>query len=317
MDEEKVGTEATEEDFASFDEGWGDEPEAGDKAAEEAAAPEEAQKDASETGGEAKNDGAETGEGETATTNQSEGGDSQTGEAGDTGEQKAESKDGAEYQRFDLTYMHETRSVDRNEVITLAQKGMDYDRIRGNYDSLTREIEDLGGMDNVRSFAGLIKDIADSSGMSTEQVIDNVSGQIIARRDKVSPEVAAERAKAERLQRASEARTRQEKENASKADAETQKRNEDFAAFIKAYPGVDAKSIPQEVWDEVRAGKSLVTAYAVYDAKTARAEAEQLRSEMTAAKKNDENRQKAAPTTQSAGNKSTTPDAFDEGWGDD
>ena len=87
---------------------------------------------------------------------------------------------------------------------------------------------------------------------------------------------------------------------------------------MKAYPEVKAQDIPREVWDAVRGGESLVAAYARHEAKALRAEVDKLRAQAEtqakAAKKNDENRQKAAPGAQSAGSAAASRDAFDEGW---
>lgn len=50
---------------------------------------------------------------------------------------------GAEAESFTLRHLGETKSVGRDEVIALAQKGMDYDRIRGKLGDASRELEAL------------------------------------------------------------------------------------------------------------------------------------------------------------------------------
>ena len=49
----------------------------------------------------------------------------------------------AEAESFTLRHLGETRSVGREELIALAQKGMDYDRIRGKLGDASRQIEPL------------------------------------------------------------------------------------------------------------------------------------------------------------------------------
>ncbi len=176
--------------------------------------------------------------------------------------------------------------------------------------ALEQELEGFGGMTVVRDTMGVMQELAKASGMTMEQFLISTHAAMIARRDKVSPEVAAERAKAERLERANAAQRQQE--DAKKAEEE--RLNRDFAAFCRAYPSVDPKSIPREVWDSVRGGQSLLAAYAVYDAKTARAEAQRAREELAAEKQNAANREKAAPPASTAGAASSANDAFEEGW---
>ena len=49
----------------------------------------------------------------------------------------------AEAESFTLRHLGETKNVGREEVIVLAQKGMDYDRIRSKLGDASREIESL------------------------------------------------------------------------------------------------------------------------------------------------------------------------------
>ena len=49
----------------------------------------------------------------------------------------------AEAESFTLRHLGETKNVGREEVIALAQKGMDYDRIRSKLGDASREIESL------------------------------------------------------------------------------------------------------------------------------------------------------------------------------
>lgn len=50
---------------------------------------------------------------------------------------------GAGDESFTLRHLGETKNVGRDEVIALAQKGMDYDRIRGKLGDASRELEAL------------------------------------------------------------------------------------------------------------------------------------------------------------------------------
>ena len=58
------------------------------------------------------------------------------GENADRQDAAEEVREGAETDLFTLKHLDERRTVNREEVIALAQKGLDYDRIRAKYDAL-------------------------------------------------------------------------------------------------------------------------------------------------------------------------------------
>lgn len=303
MDEENsVSTEVTETDLAAFDEDWG----GGEAEASETA---QTAEDAAESAG---TEAAQEPAAQTDTSENAEGGSA--AEPGQTSGEAAENGSEAGDQRFELVYMQQPRTVGREEVIALAQKGLDYDRVTQQRDELRQAAEAVGGLENVREFAGLMSELAQSGGMTVEQVIDSTRAGIISRRDKVDMNVATERAKLQRLQNTVEARNRREAEEQTRATAEKDRQNAQFGAFMKAYPQVKPEEVPQEVWDAFRAGEDLVSAYSRYDAKRARAEAAQLREQIETLRKNSTNREKAAPSQQTAGVENGKTDPFDEGW---
>jgi hypothetical protein len=101
-----------------------------------------------------------------------------------------------------LKYMGEERTVGREEALALAQKGMDYDRIRGRYERL--------------------------------------------------------------------------KTTAISGGDEAVRRSADIDEFIEDYPEVGPSDIPDEVWDEVRRGRSLSGAWARHENRLLRARVDEL-----------------------------------------
>ena len=96
------------------------------------------------------------------------------------------------------------------------------------------------------------------------------------------------------------------------------RRRADIAEFQKTFPDAakDPKSIPAEVWADVRNGSTLVAAYAKYtvaQAKAAQQAAEQ-RAESTA--QNQKNAVRSTGSMKSAGENLNSKDPFLEGWGD-
>ena len=80
-------------------------------------------------------------------------------------------------QSFELKHLDEVRTVNRDEVIQLAQKGMDYDRVRGKYDEAKPQIEWYAK--NATSVKWM-EDIAQKQGMTFEELVDQTRAQIMA-----------------------------------------------------------------------------------------------------------------------------------------
>ena len=116
---------------------------------------------------------------------------------------------------------------------------------------------------------------------------------------------------------------RKSAEDAAKAENEKREKTSqerikrDSEEFARKYKDVDPKTIPQEVWEAVSSGESLVTAYGNYLAEQTAKENEKLRAEIEALKKNEENRSKSIGSMKTEGQQKGK-DPFLEGlFGDD
>ena len=91
---------------------------------------------------------------------------------------------------------------------------------------------------------------------------------------------------------------------------------EDIRAFSEAFPEAarDPRSIPAEVWDEVRGGGSLVGAYARYLAGQSSRELEALRRSQAAERQNAENAMRSTGTMRSVEGDLSARDAFLRGF---
>lgn len=165
----------------------------------------------------------------------------------------AQAEDGME-----LKYMGELRRVGREEAVTLAQKGMDYERIRAERDEL-------------RSFrmsaapaAELVDALAVQSGMSTEDYLEHCRREL--------PSVFA-------------GETGQSREETVR----TQRKEREVSDFLSDFPNVKPEEIPGEVWEQVAAGKSLSLAYSLHRSKS-------MERELSAKAQDQRNRQRTAGT---------------------
>ena len=227
---------------------------------------------------------------------------------------------------FELKYMGETRRVGRNEAVVLAQKGLDYDRIRKERDDMSKELSELRPeKQKLTDYEGFLDKLARSVGMDIPGMIDSTLAKMLVAEEQKKGNTITEEFARQKIQfdREKAEYEKQKNQGAAKApeqkapaeqpadtkadDAAAARRNDEAAAFLKAYPDLDPKTLPKEVldkwWD---GGESLITAYTTYENKRLKAENEALRQ-------NNKNSERSTGSVQSAG-AGRTKDAFDEGW---
>lgn len=287
----------------AFLDGWGDEQTAQDTPeTSETAEGEDTAEEVTETASETE-DAQSASDGGAAETAAEAGAEAQT----ETTEQKADAPE----KTWTLRHMDETKNVGEAEMVTLAQKGMDYDRIRAKYDESKPAMEILSIFAKQKGVS-----VADYvSFLRTEaKKADGLSEAEARRSIELEDREAAVTAR-----EAEQAAERQEAEQANAAaNAAAQRRKADIDEFAREYPDVarNPDAIPKEVWDAVAAGSSLTVAYAKYTAKQAREEAERTRSAAQAAQQNVKNAARSTGSMQSAGQNAGGRDPFLEGWGE-
>lgn len=298
-----VQEEQNADQHDAFLDGWGDEQTAQDAPeTSETAEGEDTTEEVTETASETE--GAQSApDGGAAETAAEAGAEAQT----ETTEQKADAPE----KTWTLRHMDETKNVGEAEMVTLAQKGMDYDRIRAKYDESKPAMEILSifakqkGVSVADYVSFLRTEAKKADGLSEAEArrsieLEDREAAVTAR----EAEQAAERQAAEQANAA--------------ANAAAQRRKADIDEFAREYPDVarNPDAIPKEVWDAVAAGSSLTVAYAKYTAKQAREEAERTRSAAQAAQQNVKNAARSTGSMQSAGQNAGGRDPFLEGWGE-
>lgn len=277
----------TEDEFAGFDDGWDDETR--DTGRGEG---DEGDGEVSEGGEE---DGAADGE-EDAAAEGSEEAEDKGKEGGETSEAEGDHAEGGDVEqpeRYVLKHLDETREVGRDEVVALAQQGLDYARIRRRADEYEAFLKEIAGDRPV------------------VEVMDSVRAERLVKEQGIDRQTALARVKFEREKAAFES------ENAERAEQvkRDEQRQKDLAAFAAARPDVKAHEIPREVWADFRDGISLIDAYGRFENKQLRERVKVLETEVAAAKQNTINKERAAGSRASAGRRKET-DPFDDGWDD-
>lgn len=235
----------------------------------------------------------------------------ETAENTDTAEPEQVTEEQPADPQFELKHFDEVKTVGRDEVITLAQKGMDYDRIRSDRDNLKQENKRL------TIFEDFLKKLAGDE-MTVEDLMDRTLADVYSQKDNISKDVALERAKNDRL----------EKSKGIAPKTAEQLRSDDFLEFAQAHPDIKPDEIPQEVWNEVvNRDMHLTDAYAHYEARSLKqtlkqtveakdAEIATLKSRIEVLENNEKNRARSTGSAKSAGSSSNNKGVFSSAWDD-
>jgi len=233
-------------------------------------------------------------------------------------------------QYFDLKVLGQDRRLSRDEMIAAAQKGLDYDRVKGKNDELKREREA-----NAPAIE-LMKELAESQNITVDQLITNVRAAALARKENISIEAATEKVKLNAREAAvskREAVFKQQDDAAAKEAADKQARNVQFIQFFKNHPGVKPADIPQQCFIDMKNGIPLEQSYTVQTAAKKQEESskalsekdkeiQELKAKLAAFDKksnsqnqNQINAARSVGSADSAG-KGSKDDAFDAAWYD-
>ena len=220
-----------------------------------------------------------------------------------------------EPETFTLKHLDETRTVDRDEVVALAQKGMDYDRMRGKYDDVSARLKEIDDWCSEYT-----------SGKDFNTFRDDVEAARLAQQRGIDKATALERIKLDRERKALEAERQKATQAEGEAEAQKRKAAEDIKEFNKRFPDVAAKlatdkdAVPQEVWDAVRRGERLVDAYDKYtakqDAAAKDARIKELEEQLKAKAQTDKNKKNAERSTgsQKSDGEDAALDLIELGW---
>lgn len=278
VDTETVETEVTTEvDLSAFDEGWDD----------DSAVVEEAEVEAEQ----------ETDDSSEANQQEEDGTGAEDNQQAESEEVKADEK--AANQVLTVTYNKATKDFDwerdKDEIKTLVQKGMDYDR-------KTQRLAD---------YEEFLKELAAPQKLNIEQLIDTTRARLFKANEaregrEVSDTDALLAVQKQRAEKAAAKQSEAEAQKQTEKETAEQKNREMLNRFIAAYPEVKGDSIPKSVWEESKKTGDLVAAYAKHEKK-------QLEEQIAVLRQNKKNAERSIGSVRSTG-ASKARDAFDEGW---
>lgn len=227
-----------------------------------------------------------------------------------SGNQEQQPADG---ETFTIKVNKEERSCTREEVISLAQKGADYDRVKDQLAESRKTATDLQGkLDEQQEAMDVLAEVAKDAGVEVSALLDNLRMGLLKKQG-LSDDAAKERL----------ARLKTEKENeqlkaaqkpAEKAPQEdsSQRVRRELAEFREQYPKVElSDELLNKLMPDVQKGKSLTDAYRGYEAAQKDERIAELERQLAAEKQNKENRASSPGSQKDSGGRRTKDD-FDD-----
>ena len=308
--DENASAGTVAEDGIDITAGWDDDPPADETETET--------DEESETGSNSE-PGSEAGDGENQPAS----------ENAEDAEAKEQNQQPANDDSFELKYMGETKRIGREEMIALAQKGMDYDRIREERDKMSPELDGLrSDKTKLTEYEGFLAKLAESVGMDIPAMIESTQAKMLVadeakKGNTITEDFALQRIRFERekadfeKQKGRKDSDKPKEDGQAKAESGKQtpeeeiakaRRDDEAKAFLKEYPEVDPKTIPKEVMNKWMGGTPLINAYMVYENK-------KLKADLAAMEQNMKNSGRSTGSVKSAGAGRATDPVF-AGWDD-
>lgn len=230
----------------------------------------------------------------------------------ETEEEPAEEKQPeTEAKSFKLKHLDEEIEVDEAKVVELAQKGMDYDRIREKYNGMNAE------MPRYKEYESFLNELAAGANQTIEELIDSSRARMLIAKEQSEGRTMGEAEAMLRVQRQRKTAAAAPVEEAKDEPAEVKEepkideqavRKQQFRDLIQAFPDIKADEIPKSVFEEAQKSGNLFVAYSNYRMNLLAEENKKLRQEQ-------KNRQRATGSMQSKG-AAPKKDKFDELWYD-
>mgnify|MGYP004529079377 FL=1 len=260
---------------------------------------------------------------ETEETAQEPAGDQETGETDSeesTPEQeKKPENDGSEAdkpvetQKFTIKVNKGTREVELPEMTELAQKGADYDRVKGQLEtSRTNEANLQKTVDEQSPIMEVLQLAAQDAGVDVAELVDSIHVGLLKGKGMTEAEARAEIRAAKAEKAVNDLKNKPAQEEKPETDSNQERAKREIAEFQTAFPGVQ---LNQETLDklapDVQNGMTLTSAYLKMENARLTAELAEQKRALEAEKQNQKNRRQAAPGQNDSGG-GREKDAFED-----
>jgi hypothetical protein len=243
---------------------------------------------------------------------QSENPDDREGDEDQNAEEQPEEDSGKETaaEIFTIKVNKEERSVSREEVISLAQKGADYDRVKEQLNQSRQQNQSLQErLDKTSGAVEILEMLAAAAKVSVDEFAEKLHINYLVKNGKTEGE-AREKIRADKAEK--QLNAAKAKETAQKTAAEDAQRRaqREVEEFHREFPGVElTEELCNQLMADVQSGMSLSNAYRKQEYAKKAARIAELEKQLAAEKQNKKNRSNS-PGSQndSGGRRSRTPE---------
>lgn len=204
-------------------------------------------------------------------------------------------------QTFTLKVNKEERTVSLEEMTAYAQKGLDYDRVKGQNEQLRQSNTDLqtklDGMTAQQGALDVLGMIAEKSSTTLDQLVESLYVNF-RKNSGASEDAAREELKSARLEKElSGLKAKESRQQDEKTDAESRFQR-DVEEFNREYPGVSlSEELVNKLVPDIQNGMSLSAAYRKLEKAQDAQKIADLERQLSAKVQNEKNR-KSSPGSQ-------------------
>lgn len=237
---------------------------------------------------------------------------------GSTPEQEKKPEEGnpeaaPEPQKFTIKVNKGTREVELPEMTELAQKGADYDRVKGQLEtSRTNEANLQKTVDEQSPIMEVLQLAAKDAGVDVAELVDSIHVGLLKGKGMTEAEARAEIRAAKAEKAVNDLKNKPAQEEKPETDSNQERAKREIAEFQTAFPGVQ---LNQETLDklapDVQNGMTLTSAYLKMENARLTAELAEQKRALEAEKQNQKNRRQAAPGQNDSGG-GREKDAFED-----
>lgn len=229
-------------------------------------------------------------------------------------EDEAENPEAAqEPQKFTIKVNKGTREVELPEMTELAQKGADYDRVKGQLEtSRANEANLQKTVDEQAPIMEALQMAAKDAGVDVAELVDTIHVGLLKGKGMTEAEARAEIRASKAEKAVNDLKNKPTQEEAPEENSNQARAKREIAEFQTAFPGVQ---LDQETLDklapDVQNGMTLTSAYLKLENARLTAKLEEQKRALEAEKQNQKNRRQAAPGQNDSGG-GREKDAFDD-----
>lgn len=211
---------------------------------------------------------------------------------------------------YTLRVNHRNVAVSEEEYRNYAQKGVDYDRVKGQLEQAKNDNEGLRSqLTETQKIHTRLSELAKACNTELPDLLEQFEVAMYQQQG-LSPDAAKERVARMAAERKLEEANAQKQ--APQEESQQERANREIAEFAQRYPDVaPTAELAQKLAPDIQAGMTLSEAYEKYLSAEKDAQIQQLKAELEAERQNKANRASSPGSVKSVGSKKEK-DKFDD-----